>query len=200
MTAFLDNYGVLISVGCSFLFLLVGWFIVLNGTKYITSRNEARATLNDLNKLLDETSKSALSFWLDYEKKDLIKKQIFYKNSLSVITQIRHYKEILSYYGLDILSEKEIQDFKKLLTLSPSQSIEKDKDKLKQFFKDKILKSGTSMHIIILNNNKVFLAHHKPVQKPFIDKISIISFITLMSPLSFSIGFFLGAITAYTLY
>ncbi|MEZ8437598.1 hypothetical protein AB6D90_13985 [Vibrio splendidus] len=168
MIRFLDDYGVLVSVFCSFLFLIIGWYVLLNSTKYITSRNEARSTLDDLNKLLDDSAENSVEFWANYSKKTATQKRAFFKNGSAVADQVRRYKELLSLYGLQVMQGSEVKQIKDLLTLDASK---KERDELDTFLQSKEFKTNTLFNKVIIDNNYIFIKQHKPIDIPLLDSI-----------------------------
>ncbi|MGR6831202.1 hypothetical protein [Aliivibrio wodanis] len=173
MIEFLKNYGVLVSVSFSFVFLLVGWFVVLNGTKYITSRNEAKSTLNDLNNILDDTCNNSSVFWSDFTSKTSTEKKSFYKNGTVLIGQIKRYKILLAKYGIEVLDSTSIRNIKENLTLAPSLQEIQDTSKLTIFLDKKTYVANTLFNKIILDNNYSFMNLHKPVHEPLLDKFRL---------------------------
>lgn len=173
MIKFLESYGVLVSVGFSFLFLIIGWFILLNGTKYITSRNESKSTLNELNNILDDACKDSTEFWSNFSTKSPSEKKAFYKNGTVLSVQIKRYKTLLSNYGIDVLESDSTRRIKENLTLGPSNNELGDAKRLAVFMENKTYVANTLFNKVILDNNYSFMKLHKPVHEPILDKFRL---------------------------
>lgn len=173
MVELLKNYGVLVSATFSFLFLFVGWFVILNSTKYITSRNESKSSLNELNQLIDKTFESSVEFWSEFNEKTEEQRRAFIKRSLTAHSQLKRYRELLKHYGLEILPENELRRVKSLLTMLPSKDEKNSTKALELFLEQKVTSSNAICNQLILDNSYAFMHLHTPVHSPALDRLKV---------------------------
>jgi len=161
---FLSNYGILVSAGL----LTIGWFIIFNANKYITSRNEAKVYTKDITSLIEDAIESSIEFWsnFDADKKDL--NYIFFKKSSILISKIRSYANILNLYGINLNINLDLIEFKKLLTFSPDQATQNFSSELKKYKKRKIVKSEKMGLSLITKINNEFIDKYKPTKSPLL--------------------------------
>lgn len=169
----LKDYGVLVSATFSFLFLFVGWFVILNSTKYITSRNESKSSLNELNQLIDKTFESSVEFWSEYNDKTEEQRRAFIKRSLTIHSQLKRYRKLLKHYGLEVLPENELRRVKNLLTMLPSKDDKNSAKALNLFLEQKVTDSNALCNQLILDNSYAFMHLHTPVHSPALDRLKI---------------------------
>jgi hypothetical protein len=190
---FFKSYGGLLSL----IMLILGWFVLLNSTKYITSRNEAKSFVNDLTCLLEKAFKESIDFWSDFTNKTNEERNAFYKKNELTIHQIKDYRNLLINYDIYILSAKNIKMIKDNLTLSPEskiiQDIKEDPDK-HPFIKSKISMAHREGNKYILSVHKTFIEKYIPTKKPLIDNIFKLNFITglIYGVIIIFIYFFIG--------
>ncbi|MGR5444220.1 hypothetical protein ACPV47_04920 [Vibrio jasicida] len=170
MVDFLKNYGVLISIASSFSFLVIGWYVVLNSTKYITSRNECRTIVEQLNSLLDDSAQKNRDEWSAYHSKSNDQKRAMVRSGTTVSSQIRRYRKLLLEYGLDVLPENDMTKIKEAMTLEPSKS---ERSKLNEFVSQKLAASDALFEKVILDNSFAFLTAHKPTHKPLLEVLRV---------------------------
>ncbi|TPB47559.1 hypothetical protein [Vibrio parahaemolyticus] len=170
MVDFLKQYGVLISIASSFSFLVIGWYVVLNSTKYITSRNECRTIIEQLNSLLDDSAQKIREEWSSYDSKSKDQRREIVRSGVAASKQIRRYRKLLLEYGLEVLPEDDMTKIKEVMTLEPSKS---ERIKLTGFITAKLATSDKLFERVILDNSFAFLTAHKPTHKPLLEVLRV---------------------------
>jgi hypothetical protein len=183
----LNNYGGLISL-ISLSIIVIGWFVLLNSTKYITSRNEAKSFVNDLTTLLETAFKESIEFWSVFSKKSTEEKNAFYRKNNLTIIQIRDYKDLLKKYDIDILDRNTLKKIKDNLTLSPEIDISSDAEKTQSFILKKTSLAHREGSRYILSIHHAFLKKYLPTKKPLIEDIFKLNYVS---------GFFYGVIIMF---
>ncbi|WP_440875016.1 hypothetical protein [Thalassotalea sp. PLHSN55] len=182
MTDFFKDYGGLISL----IMLILGWFVLLNSTKYITSRNEAKSYINDLTSLLENAFKESIEFWSVFSAKTVEERNTFYKTNDLKIRQIRDYKKLLENYDIIILNSHKLKKIKDNLTLSPETHIIEDPIKLKSYILKKTSMAHREGSKYIHSIHQAFLDKYPPTRKPLIENLFKLNYVT---------GLLYGAIT-----
>ncbi|MCE7607960.1 hypothetical protein [Vibrio fluvialis] len=171
MTSILREYGVLISVSFSALFIFVGWLVILHNTKFITSRNEAKSIVNDITKLIEQAVKDASLYWNSYEKASKDEITLFTSKSLATVVQVRDYQKLLESYDITVLNSSKISQFKKLLTLTPDAELTKPEHykELNKYLNQRVIECQKYGGKLIFDIHTAFLTKHKPTTKSFTD-------------------------------
>jgi len=173
---FLKSYGSIITI----ILVAVGWYVIFDSSKYLTSRNEAKSLINELTKLLESSFSDSVNYWshIDYSI-DSQKTTITAKNAL-IVKQIKAYRSLLENYDIMIISENDFIEMKKVLTLTPEKSIIDDSIEYEKFCNTKVKNSQYINSKLIYEIHNYFISKYKPVKKPI---LHYINFQFLQSPL-----------------
>lgn len=169
LVSFLDDYGILIS---AFL-LTLGWFVIFNGTKYITSRNEAKSYVQDYTDLITSSVDNSFEFWGDYLSKKPSEKNLYIKKNKIVLSKLASYIVLLEKYGLEFNVKKDMFKLKQAYTLTPDTETIDDKDKIDVFLSSKILTCEKTALILIQSINNSFTRKYPPTVTPILHVLTI---------------------------
>jgi hypothetical protein len=164
---FLSDYGILVSATL----LTVGWFIIFNANKYITSRNEAKVFTKDITNLIEDAIENSIEFWSDFDVNNRDLNYLFFKKSSILISKIRSYINILNKYGINLDINLDIIEFKKLLTFAPDLATQNFSSELKKYKKIKIVESERMGLSLITKINNDFINKYKPTKSPILHRL-----------------------------
>ncbi|KKL85354.1 hypothetical protein LCGC14_1955580 [marine sediment metagenome] len=194
---FLKDYGIFVSIGSSILLVMLGWYVVYNGSKYIATRSEGRAIfltfLEKLSSIVDERIKF-ITNTANFGSSSLVNYTA--KQNVIAVERLLNYQSVLLRYGIsNFFKEDDFLNLKFLLTYAPA----------KEDYNDNFVKFNSS---IIENLHKVsaaietqahesYLDTHKPTVTPFIKKLSpsILGFIFAIVIL-FTFSFFIRSFSS----
>lgn len=176
----LFDFDYTINVG-TLLVICFGWFIILNGAKYIASRSECKSVLESKNKLLQELLQESYSFWLTYEPELVAENQSFMQRSSFKVGLIREYLNVLNLYQIKVNVVEICKTLKDVTTSSPEREIRTDRDSLIEYRCDKARASKELLGKLVLDDFNTFAGVHKPVNSPLINKFIFIIVLVLVT-------------------
>jgi len=147
------------------IFVILGWFVLFNGAKYIASRSEAKSLINELNDFIDEILTENITFWLKVTKSEDIC-HVFLQQNLLKVKKLRVYEVALRKYNLEVLDYSDLKRIKELLTLTPDSEIRADTSKLKQFVTKKKIETQRLHSKLIDQIYGAFSSNYPPVTTP----------------------------------
>jgi|GEM_PF-2788656 hypothetical protein len=135
----------LISPAISAVVIIVGWIIVLNGAKHISTRSEIKSIIDSIRDLVTENRNQFIRHWMEYKVENDIENRVYFKQSLYYLDTMKTYASILETYKIDTVSTLWIRQMNKFLTDTPTRDVRSDPVMFRSFVEHKI--KGGNEHI-----------------------------------------------------
>lgn len=160
----------LITIG----FVIMGWYVLFNSAKHISTRSEARTIVNDLILIIKEQNKTTIDYWSEYNTIEKQKNSLYQKNAVFFISMIRQYENTLKKYNLVTFEVDGIELLKRALTESPDHETRNDDEILSSFRYRKVVEvTGLSQKVIKKIHNE-YSEKYIPVTTPVLSKIETV--------------------------
>lgn len=151
------------------LMVVVGWFVIFNGGKHLSTRSEAKDLVNELNRELTKKLSDSTEHWIctgGSTGTSEIDKKLFMQKSLAHIGYLRHLKVLFENYELSPIADDDIQTSKRLLTETPDKATRSNQQDLKDYYSQKITCFSRHVTKVIQNTNISYFESYEPTNKP----------------------------------
>ena len=150
--------------------IIIGWYIILDSSRHITSRNEAKSAIEDILKKIEDCLTESLKDWQAHCKEVHEKQEntVILNIQMMKFTRIKNLNSQLARYAITELKTSQIIDIKKVLTTSPPwKEFDNVTDKQNFLLKKLELSKSVQSKITKLLYDE-FYNKYPPVIKPFI--------------------------------
>lgn len=150
--------------------IVIGWFVILDTSRHITSRNEAKSAIEELIKNIEECLTESLKDWQVYcgNIKSGKTNEVLLNIQMMKFTRIKNLNLLINNYGLSELERSEVVKIKKVLTTTPEWKSYKNDAEYESFLRKKLEMSKVIQAETSQTLYRDFYTRYPAVVKPFV--------------------------------